>query len=86
VAGQLFLQWFFHAWIMSRMIEHDAQSQQRRSAKIVGFLLLGLAFSMLIAALTAPLPLVPHRVLLGLFAVFGIFWAYRFMRIGRGGD
>ena len=67
------------------MSEPEPVPQRRTTARIVGFLLLGLGFTMLIAAFAAPVPVVPHRVALGLFAVFGIFWAYRFMRLARGG-
>lgn len=57
----------------------------RTTAKIVGFVLLALGFTMLIAAVTAPLP-TQQRVILGGLALFGLFWAYRFMRLGRDGD
>lgn len=65
------------------MNQIEPDSNQRATAKIVGFVLLGLAFTMLIAGLSAPIPM-QARVALCLVAAFGVFWAYRFMRLGRG--
>lgn len=68
---------------MAPMTGIGPDDKQRGTAKVVGFLLLGLAFTMLIAAGVAPLPM-PYRVMLVGLAAFGIFWAYRFMKLGRG--
>lgn len=56
----------------------------RSTAKIVGFLLLGLAFSAIIGGVTFIMRgLVGQGVAITLLGIFGIYWAYRFMRLGR---
>jgi len=66
------------------MNDLDQGPRERKPvASVIGFVCLVLACSMIVAALSAPLP-IQTRVALGVLGVFGGYWGLRFQRLGRG--
>ncbi|MDA3960802.1 MAG: hypothetical protein PF961_08430 [Planctomycetota bacterium] len=57
----------------------------RRTAKVLGFIAMALGFTMLAAAVGAPVAM-PQRIALGILGLGGAYWGFRFISLGQSSD